>query len=353
MRGATPIRWVLICRAYNFNPRSPCGERRYNIDVEGERTNFNPRSPCGERPDNNPARQEDSCNFNPRSPCGERPQADQPKKVTRPNFNPRSPCGERHVVEGLSILLTEISIHAPRAGSDFYRRLVLVAGNIFQSTLPVRGATWMGNEDCYAKAFQSTLPVRGATGRFDSDDKGSQHFNPRSPCGERPISPKSSTAIMTHFNPRSPCGERRLPNRRINYSTKISIHAPRAGSDSATSSGAMPYTYFNPRSPCGERLAGDLVYPFLPLFQSTLPVRGATLFVRVYTRLPCVFQSTLPVRGATMISFSFCLLIGISIHAPRAGSDQPHRRPCLINTDFNPRSPCGERLQSRLHSPPP
>ena len=144
MRGATPIRWVLICRAYNFNPRSPCGERRYNIDVEGERTNFNPRSPCGERPDNNPARQEDSCNFNPRSPCGERPQADQPKKVTRPNFNPRSPCGERHGWAmriamrkhfnprspcgerqgGLTptIKAVNISIHAPRAGSDQFRQ---------------------------------------------------------------------------------------------------------------------------------------------------------------------------------------------------------------------------------------
>ena len=34
----------------NFNPRSPCGERRHGVAGYGTGGDFNPRSPCGERP---------------------------------------------------------------------------------------------------------------------------------------------------------------------------------------------------------------------------------------------------------------------------------------------------------------
>ena len=79
----------------------------------------------------------------------------------------------------------EISIHAPRAGSDDWRgrigRYALYfnprspcgerqklfgitpSGKAFQSTLPVRGATGIGKSTLLDKIFQSTLPVRGAT----------------------------------------------------------------------------------------------------------------------------------------------------------------------------------------------
>ena len=55
--------------------------------------------------------------FNPRSPCGERPVI---YRVDRRGayFNPRSPCGERPAFRGLIVYLKEISIHAPRVGSD-------------------------------------------------------------------------------------------------------------------------------------------------------------------------------------------------------------------------------------------
>ncbi len=125
----------------------------------------------------------------------------------------------------------------------------------------------------------------------------------------------------------------------------ISIHAPRVGSDEAavdggpyrsifqstlpvwgatrqSSCGLSSVAYFNPRSPCGERLsaAADLLLHIQ--FQSTLPVWGATWAVYC-SGLISLFQSTLPVWGATP--------------APPASPCPPH--------DFNPRSPCGERLQ--------
>ena len=55
-------------------------------------------------------------------------------------------------------------------------------------------------------------------------------------------------------------------------------------------------------------------------FQSTLPVRGATLSVYVNNKR-YKFQSTLPVRGATQHTLLYYILLNISIHAPRAGSD--------------------------------
>ena len=56
---------------------------------------------------------------------------------------------------------------------------------------------------------------------------------------------------------------------------------------------------FNPRSPCGERLAKCVANFTLAIFQSTLPLRGATID---YANQ----------EGVTLIS----------IHAPLAGSDK-------------------------------
>ena len=57
------------------------------------------------------------------------------------------------------------------------------------------------------------------------------YFNPRSPCGERPTTSPRTTATID-FNPRSPCGERLIVHFYYWQQRYISIHAPRAGSDS-------------------------------------------------------------------------------------------------------------------------
>ena len=100
----------------------------------------------------------------------------------------------------------------------------------------------------------------------------------------------------------------------------ISIHAPRAGSDPPVVAHTMSSSYFNPRSPCGERREYEVGSREDPQFQSTLPVRGAT---------PAAPGGEAPA--------------GISIHAPRAGSDIDDSGQGLSACDFNPRSPCGER----------
>ena len=144
--------------------------------------------------------------------------------------------------------------------------------------------------------------------------------NPRSPCGERRTKIKRRTS-QSDFNPRSPCGERLQAAFVFLYQTRISIHAPRVGSDAACSS-AMG-------APTG--------------FQSTLPVWGAT-DGKLWINFLAGFQSTLPVWGATDLPLKAAGWVGISIHAPRVGSDLHNDVSRVAPFHFNPRSPCGERL---------
>ena len=135
-------------------------------------------------------------------------------------------------------------------------------------------------------------------------------------------------------------------------------------------------------------------YRYWLRFQSTLPARGATAACRCKFCKTCKFQSTLPARGATGAGqgrpvhyagdfnprsprgerpgacADHSPKAGISIHAPREGSDGLCRMQCFIQnhifqisihapregsdpcrikgpdhpSNFNPRSPRGERL---------
>ena len=100
----------------------------------------------------------------------------------------------------------------------------------------------------------------------------------------------------------------------------VSIHAPRGGSDLRSFGTWRQSLYFNPRSPWGERPYKVYYYATPILFQSTLPVGGATNHL-AQTGASDRFQSTLPVGGATDASHDLYPIDKISIHAPRVGSD--------------------------------
>ena len=63
----------------------------------------------------------------------------------------------------------------------------------------------------------------------------------------------------------------------ISEMLKISIHAPRMGSDIMRRKILSIFTYFNPRSPHGERPPETTQKRKSIKFQSTLPAWGATL----------------------------------------------------------------------------
>ena len=57
-----------------------------------------------------------------------------------------------------------------------------------------------------------------------------------------------------------------------------------------------------------------------------------------------LFQSTRPVRGATIATAYNARREWVSIHAPRAGRDIQPDAGVSIPRRFNPRAPCGARL---------
>ena len=181
-----------------------------------------------------------------------------------------------------------------------------------------------------------------------------------------------------YFNPRSPCGERHSPRHRRRRREQFQSTLPLRGATAATrcfASSAAPFQSTLPLR--GATMPHLGVIAPAGRFQSTLPLRGATEWLRppsvaglcISIHAPLAgsdgsqilfaglddpeFQSTLPLRGATIQdNFAEQWARGISIHAPLAGSDQCRAEIGLKVMNFNPRSPCGERLPSASASSP-
>ena len=206
--------------------------------------------------------------------------------------------------------LTKISIHAPRTGSDASFLVSQNLGFPFQSTLPARGAT-----PCI-RITDAVVDISIHAPRTGSDP----------PCCAFSTAGKR---ISIHA-PRT--GSDRMAGYKILWAN-ISIHAPRTGSDSRTHGSANNDAHFNPRSPHGERRKGKAPLNRKQSFQSTLPARGATeqAFLRTAS---IAFQSTLPARGATPVNSQPQIVIDISIHAPRTGSDQSRERIIFVGVRF-------------------
>ena len=256
-----------------------------------------------------------------------------------------------------------ISIHAPLAGCDF-PYFAVQAEKTISIHAPLAGC----DSAAVCHAGQAAISIHAPLAGCDSTARGSpawtMYFNPRTPCGVR-LPRLAPQAHQGDFNPRTPCG----------------VRLPRGAAP------APPARNFNPRTPCGVRphspspYTGDLEFQSThplrgatmggcgccphPPFQSTHPLRGATTYEAVegaafgfqsthplrgatlplsISRIFCKFQSTHPLRGATVAEQKLVLLADISIHAPLAGCDVDVIAGIRAVFDFNPRTPCGVRL---------
>ena len=206
-------------------------------------------------------------------------------------------------------------------GSDPEKRCKEQYTPQFQSTLPVWGATYAQS------SFLPPLSISIHAPRVGSDQNAASAFSPKNqfqstlPVWGATVSVTKIAHLDVYFNPRSPCGERQYHRRNSRFPHRISIHAPRVGSDlilfiskilsqefqstlpvwgaTCHTQAADGLTDFNPRSPCGERPPTSMEPSQVDRFQSTLPVWGAT--------------------GGAFNNFN---LEFISIHAPRVGSDR-------------------------------
>ena len=384
MRGATPVAVNLsVARLISIHaPLAGC-------DASHRRDNarhgyFNPRTPCGVRRRSGGASAR-CARFQSTHPLRGATASQLQSSMqslfqsTHPLRGATTPDGERkedtifqstHPLRGATSfrrqygIPSNISIHAPLAGCDMR---VQVKGNFnvhfnprtpcgvrlmradakanrraFQSTHPLRGATWSVDKLGDAVKISIHAPLAGCDALAGGAKNGRIDFNPRTPCGVRPGVISSKACGIRYFNPRTPCGVRRArptaaSGQRRFQSTHplrgatrhgdslrqrhgISIHAPLAGCDAAGGDGDIGAKDFNPRTPCGVRLQSVYIRNFMAVFQSTHPLRGATSFI-------------------VLLFSSLC----ISIHAPLAGCDALGRVADPDQIDFNPRTPCGVR----------
>ena len=151
----------------------------------------------------------------------------------------------------------------------------------------------------------------------------------------------------------------------------ISIHAPREGSDAVPVVNTGTPVNFNPRSPRGERPPDSIGQRRGQCISIHAPREGSDGAIYFFDGKTMKFQSTLPARGATTLAGTpritaknfnprsprgerlfYRRLVGcrfgISIHAPREGSDVRFTVQMCCGADFNPRSPRGERLRCLL-----
>ena len=261
--------------------------------------------------------------------------------------------------------------------------------NLFQSTLPARGATKDPLAQEKAELISIHAPRTGSDERPACTRKSGAYFNPRSPHGERqlrtgkhvaaryfnPRSPHgerrscslSSFSLFRDFNPRSPHGERPgagLPNQ---PGHDISIHAPRTGSDHNRAlllSSTSCISIHAPRTGSDHHVGADQAVRVISIhaprtgsderlherrrFHRRISIHAPrTGSDRVIRGMPCrlaTFQSTLPARGATnALVVHLGNALCISIHAPRTGSDRRKHANSARASNFNPRSPHGER----------
>ncbi|SCI69850.1 Uncharacterised protein [uncultured Clostridium sp.] len=192
------------------------------------------------------------------------------------NFNPHSPCGERRNRLSHGLQRLQISIHAPRVGSDGDETYYSV--RLFQISIH---APRVGSDPARcpstpaAPQFQSTLPVWGATIRIKHRYYKINNFNPRSPCGERRGLGNRSFCGF-HISIHAPRVGSDLCVRGTAPAALISIHAPRVGSDNIALIDAyeLGISIHAPRVGSDRPPLGLLISA--KIFQSTLPVWGAT-----------------------------------------------------------------------------
>ena len=145
----------------------------------------------------------------------------------------------------------------------------------FQSTLPARGATGLSHRGDPPLNISIHAPRDGSDFTRMEGKGQCRNFNPRSPRGER-RAPPARRATPGHFNPRSPRGERRVVLIQCGEVLVISIHAPREGSDVSTAS-PLTEMVISIHAPLeGSDDLGQISFGVGQAFQSTLPARGAT-----------------------------------------------------------------------------
>ena len=214
--------------------------------------------------------------------------------------------------------------------------------------------------------FQSTRPIRGATRPKIPIAPPISNFNPRAPYGARLAAKmqKINRDIISIHAPHTGRDFRVVV--RVHNASAISIHAPHTGRDPVGYTDNSPLKLFQSTRPIrgatvgarrinrrshisihaphtGRDMSDFTFLAYSSRFQSTRPIRGATCWAAARGGT-YRFQSTRPIRGATT------QILRMRYHTPYFNPRAPYgaRRHKAdadgnICPDFNPRAPYGAR----------
>ena len=234
----------------NFNPRPPCGGRPSPPASGPAPRYFNPRPPCGGRHMDyrKEAAQElfqSTSSVWRTTLCGQshdweifisihvlRVEDDQSRRrawAFRAYFNPRPPCGGRRgrCASCFSIALFQSTSSVWRTTR---RPLPVFSSTQFQSTSSVWRTTCEIYDQNTGGKFQSTSSVWRTTRHVYTNVHHMEDFNPRPPCGGRPLCPALPGGARL-FQSTSSVWRTTLMPRPAGRGTIISIHVLRVEDD--------------------------------------------------------------------------------------------------------------------------
>ena len=119
-------------------------------------------------------------NFNPRAPCGARRYTPNDSQYNDHKISTHAPLAGRDYQVIYADGAKKISTHAPLAGRDTGCNRVSNCEVEFQPTRPLRGATGCQPGKTIAqKGISTHAPLAGRDLRSSSGSSKSRHFNPR------------------------------------------------------------------------------------------------------------------------------------------------------------------------------
>ena len=124
------------------------------------------------------------CNFYPRSPCGERHQATCTQAHYIRYFYPRSPCGERPLAiprhQQADAFLSTLSLRRATKICKYVAR---------RNVISIHALLAESDIYCHLSGASYSISIHALLAESDSalapKQNPTEHFYPRSPCGER------------------------------------------------------------------------------------------------------------------------------------------------------------------------
>ena len=280
--------------------------------------------------------------LNPRIPCGMRRQEIRFRGADKP-FQSTHPIRDATIIAHGRVDRNLVSIHASHTGCDSLAGFADGHTRRFNPRIPYG----MRQLDGLVLLEHTLVSIHASHTGCDATRPGEgdqlARFNPRNPYGMRRGRPTLLMQI-SKFQSTHPIRDATDVPIRLITPHLVSIHASHTGCDLTVSVIAVATAGFNPRIPYGMRLVWALQRLSATAFQSTHPIRDATLLTSLHyagcvivsihaSHTGCdlthtltsplfgVFQSTHPIwdataRGAYLISGA-----KVSIHASHTGCD--------------------------------